>query len=515
MCADVCRVFIALLITLALPARFGFGADGEPAQTSDRAELLAAFQAAEKRLKDGDASADVWRQILETLYRLDQPQKALGAARVATNELEQNPQMLGHIARAYYRGGFPDEAAKLFDTLVALHSDPASALVQSKLLHSEGRVRPALDVALRTLALAPEDAELRYQVALLYGWLGRNAEAATHFESALKSAAGLKGYPRDLIVSRAKARSLIYRAAQDKTVNTVPAVGSFPFARGESLRLPTVQVQLNGQRTVSMLLDLGGGATLSLDTIVAQEAGIKILGEGRILDVTGGTSDTKWALTSTITLGDCQVQTVATQVYPFNESDLPGLKGVVGAGLFARKRMVVDFDKRRVQLEESMPSASAMESTRLRSPLEVRFLSGDQPIVRVKLRDVTVNAIFDIGTPVSCFSTYQMTALKAASAIRDAQFGEIRAKISTRIPFRIARRTFEQGRTYALPFIDKETSSGVGMQVDMLLGWDVFKEMRRFTIDAPARKIIIDWRPPRNPPPAPAKPPSPTVPKPD
>ena len=159
-----------------------------------------------------------------------------------------------------------------------------------------------------------------------------------------------------------------------------------------------------------------------------------------------------------------------------------------------------------------------MESTRLRSPLEVRFLSGDQPIVRVKLRDVTVNAIFDIGTPVSCFSTYQMTALKAASAIREASFGDIRAKISTRIPFRIARRTFAQARTYALPFIDKETSSGVGMQVDMLLGWDVFKDMRRFTIDAPARKITIDWRPPCDPPPAPPKaratPPKSSVPEP-
>jgi hypothetical protein len=256
-----------------------------------------------------------------------------------------------------------------------------------------------------------------------------------------------------------------------------------------------------------MLLDLSGGATLSLDTTVAQEAGIEILGEGRILDVTGGTSDTKWALTDAIALGDCQVQTVATQIYPFNESDLPGLKGVVGAGLFARKRMVVDFDKRRVRIGESIPSGSVTESTLLRSPLEVRFLSGDQPIVRIQLEDVTVNAIFDIGTPVSCFSTHQMTALKAASAIREASFGDIRAKISTRIPFRIARRTFAQGRTYALPFIDKETSSGVGMQVDMLLGWDVFKEMRRFTIDAPARKIIIDWRPPRNPPPPPARPP--------
>ncbi len=517
MCAEVCRISLSLLITLAVCAAPCFGAGSEPSGTTDRAELLAAYTAAEKRLKAGDASAEVWNQILEALYRLDQPQKALGAARVAAKEHAQDPEVLGHIVRAYYRGGFPDEAAKLFDKLVPRQSDPVSAVVQSKLLHSEGRVRFALDIALRTLIHAPEDAELQYQAALLYGWLGRSTEAAAHFESALKSAANLKGYPRDLIVSRAKARSVIYRAAQDKTVNTVTATGSYPFVRGERLRLPTVQVQLNGERTVNMLLDLGGGAMLSLDTTAAHEAGIEILGEGRILDVTGGTSDTKWALTNLITLGDCSVHTVATQTYPFNESDLPGLKGIVGAGLFARKRMVVDFDERRVRIEESIPSGSITESTRLRSPLEVRFLSGDQPIVRVQLKDVTVNAIFDIGTPVSCFSTHQMTALKSASAIREADFGDIRAKISTRIPFRIARRTFAQGQTYALPFIDKETSSGVGMQVDMLLGWDVFKDMRRFTIDAPARKITIDWRLPRNPPPAkaPTQPQNPPTTNPD
>ena len=96
-------------------------------------------------------SLAVWNQVLEMLYRLDQPQKALGAARVAAKEHAHNPEVFGYIARAYFRGGFPDEAAKLFDKLVAPHSEPVSAVVQSKLLHSEGRARFALDVALRTL----------------------------------------------------------------------------------------------------------------------------------------------------------------------------------------------------------------------------------------------------------------------------------------------------------------------------------------------------------------------------
>jgi hypothetical protein len=82
MFADVSRFFLALLTTLAMSADLGFGGDGESAQTAGRDKLRAAYAAAEQRLKGGDGSAAVWIQILETLYRLDQPQKALGAARV-------------------------------------------------------------------------------------------------------------------------------------------------------------------------------------------------------------------------------------------------------------------------------------------------------------------------------------------------------------------------------------------------------------------------------------------------
>ncbi len=477
----------------------------DPACGDDRADLQAQYTAAENKLKAGDSSPEVWNLILESLYRLDQPRKALGAARVAAQEYADHPDVVGHIARAYFRGGFPDQAAKLFDKIDLQDPDPVLAFTLSKLLHSEGRVRPALEVATRGLSQAPDDPELLYQAGLLKGWLGNNVEAAHLFQSALEHAAQLKGYPKDLIISRATARSLIYRAAQSKPVNAVLNTGHIPFRLGKNLALPTVEVELNEHHKVNMLLDLGGGSMLSLDTSIARAAGIEILGQGKILDITGGTSDTQWALTNRLTIGDCRLGNVATQVYPFNEDELPDLKGVIGAGLFAKKRMIVDFQKRRVTIEESIPTESAKPSDQLHTPLEVRFLSGDQPIVQVQLKDATVNGIFDIGTPVSCFSTLQMTALQKPSAIRDASFGDIQAKVSTRIPFRIGRRTFAQAHTISLPFIDNQTSSAIGMQVDLLLGWDVFKQMRRFTLDAPARKIIIDWLPPRKPGPPPTK----------
>ena len=478
-----------------------------PVRADDRSDLQVRYAAAEDKLKAGDAAPQVWNEILETLYRLDQPRRALGAARVAAQEFSDHPDVVGHIARAYFRGGFPDHAAKLFDKVETSDPDAALALTLSKLLHSEGRAGPALQVAGSGLSRQPNDPELHYQAGLLHAWLGHNARAAQAFQSALDQAATLEGYPKDLIASRALGRSLIHRAAQDKPVNAVLKTGVISFQLGQGLALPTVAAQVGGGQAVNMLLDLSGGAMLSLDAEYARSAGIQILGQGKILDVTGGSSDTSWALADRLAVGDCALHNVATQVYPFNQDELPDLKGVIGVGLFAKKRVVVDLQQRRVRIEESVSSQSTAPADPLRTPLTIRFLSGDQPLIPVQLKDETVNAIFDIGSPVSCFSTQQMSALQAPTAIRQQRFGDIQASVSTRIPFRIGRRTFAQAQTIALPFIEHQTSSALGVQIDMLLGWDVFKEMRRFTVDTPARKITIDWLPPRKrgPPPAETK----------
>ena len=186
-------------------------------------------------------------------------------------------------------------------------------------------------------------------------------------------------------------------------------------------------------------------------------------------------------MTEQLALGDCRVSSVPTQVYAFNQRDLPDVKGVVGSGLFLKKRMIVDFQQRRVTVEDSIPAASTRPSDQLHTPLELRFLGGDQPIVRVQLQDTKINGVFDIGSPVSCFSDGQMSALQDPSAIRETTFGDIRGRVAGRIPFRIGRRTFAHAQTIALPFIENQTSSAVGTQIDMILGWDVFKQMRRFT----------------------------------
>ena len=206
----------------------------------DRTELQSRYAAAENKLKAGEHSPEVWQEILETLYRLDQPRKALGAARVAAKELARHPEVVGYIARAYFRGGFADEAAKLFDKFDPQIGGAVLATALSKLLHSEGRSRQALAAALSGLEHAPDDPELLYQAALLQAWFGNNAAAAALFESASKHARSLKGYPKDLLISRARARALIYQAAGDKPTNAVTHTGAIPFRIGQNLRLPSL-----------------------------------------------------------------------------------------------------------------------------------------------------------------------------------------------------------------------------------------------------------------------------------
>lgn len=53
-------------------------------------------------------------------------------------------------------------------------------------LRREGRHEEALTLALRALESAPDDAELRFELACLHDYLGREAEAVPHYRAALQ-----------------------------------------------------------------------------------------------------------------------------------------------------------------------------------------------------------------------------------------------------------------------------------------------------------------------------------------
>ena len=91
MSAEYRRTARCLLVIVGLATTSTAPLQGQETTAIDeRPDLARRYQAAEDRLRAGEATPQVWNEILETLYRLDQPLKALGAARIAvSNEMRR------------------------------------------------------------------------------------------------------------------------------------------------------------------------------------------------------------------------------------------------------------------------------------------------------------------------------------------------------------------------------------------------------------------------------------------
>ena len=99
-----------------------------------------------------------------------------------------------------------------------------------------------------------------------------------------------------------------------------------------------------------------------------------------------------------------------------------------------------------------------------------------------------------MGSPLSCFADDSLRRIMPANEIRESRVGDYDAKVAGAFSFQIGQRTFRRKQAVALPFIGSDTSRLVGVQVDMVLGWDIFKEMSAFAIDVPAHQIVIEWK---------------------
>ncbi|MCG3137402.1 MAG: hypothetical protein HJJLKODD_01246 [Phycisphaerae bacterium] len=479
-----------------------------PVWAADPVDQEQRYVRAEEQLRAGPPTATAWMDLLDSLYRLDRPVQALAAARTALQWTGVTPELKGYIARALFRSGLLDDAARLIDEIPKdQRKNPTTALVWVRLLHAQGQTENALALTRQLLIDHPDDAELLYEVALLSGHLGRNHEARRYYEQAGAAVAQLSGYPADLISARSAGGSAIFLALGQAQFNAILHTGEAPLVKHPQLNLPVVQVRLNQQETVTMLLDLGGGDRLSLDDELAKKCGVKLLSDAQVSDLSGEGSQVQVGLVGEVQLAGISLQQVPALAYKFDQQQLPGIQGVVGLGIFNRGRVTVDFERAVLHLEISAGREDDPTRPSDDSPLpsgydqmKVRFIDGYQLLLPVQVQDQLINALIDMGTPLSCFSTQLLSALKKPEDIGDTLLGETPAKVSSSLSFKLGRREFTSDPAVALPFIGGLTSSEIGTQIDLVLGWNALAQMAVLVIDQPAGEVLIKWQQDKSPP---------------
>ncbi len=350
-------------------------------------------------------------------------------------------------------------------------------------------MQDALNYATTTgLEANPQDPELQYQVALLSGQMNDHAAAAMAYEAAARHATRLDGYPGQLIGQRCVGRSVLHRRLVNLTANQRVRGTRIGFTMPAAMPLPTVDVHLGAGPPIKMLFDPSGSRMLSIDPVVAARAGIANISSAALEDITGDQTASHWALAETVTVGDCEMRNVLAQVYDLSAEGLPNIGGIFGSGLLADARVTIDFDTSTITLAESRAATPSADP--LHAGLAVRFISGDQALVPLLIKNQRVNAILVFGSPVTCFSENLLTRHFNPSQLADSDVGGKRAKIGPGLPFSIAQRRIEQPGSIGLPFITEETSHLMGVRVDAVLGWDVFSNVRRLSLDVGSSSIV-------------------------
>jgi len=92
----------------------------------------------------------------------------------------------------------PAAARAAFEQLVREVGDPSDRLALARLLRDAGEVEPAIRHYRSLIAARPDDPDLRHELALLYMWSGRNAEAAEELRQLVAAAPEVGRYRLDL-----------------------------------------------------------------------------------------------------------------------------------------------------------------------------------------------------------------------------------------------------------------------------------------------------------------------------
>ena len=335
---------------------------GQPLQDAEKelfgARYKAAAQLYAKVLESDPSQSDAYYGLVRALLRDHRSQEAYAAADEALKKCPNSAAAQTAAGLATYRRGDLGKAEQYFRA--ALKLDPAypGALQGLASIHSAvSRPKTARDLLLAAYHNSPGDPELM----LAYANTLKRAEHIAALQRALaildaesEEARNVRAHiASDLAVGDRKLRRLVspYETSRIKLVRILNGTQQ---TRGVGLH-----VRLNRRQSALLMLDTGASG-ISISPKAAEHAGLEMLGDQS--SDAKGIGDKAVQASFRYLVSELQAGDVTFADYPvsvFRAAKSPDYDGLIGADVFAKFLVTLDFPRMEVALEPRADDASS------------------------------------------------------------------------------------------------------------------------------------------------------------
>ena len=270
------------------------------------------------------------------------------------------------------------------------------------------------------------------------------------------------------------------------------AIGGDDIAARKVRTRMTVEVLVNARGPYRFIVDSGADSSV-IGWRIAREQQLRA-GSPAILNGITASARVERVLVDELTLGPSTIRNL--ELPALEERDLGG-QGMIGIDALAEQRLMMDFEKRVIKVEDATQPAQRMDGEFI---IVARRRRGQLILTQVRAANLPVEAVVDTGSEITIgnlalrdklirgnrdkFVTVEVTGVTGVTIpLQVARIGELRLGSVT---LRNVPMAFADVPPFAVFGLSKEPS--------LLLGTDLLEKFRRVSLDFRARKVRFQLR---------------------
>jgi hypothetical protein len=402
------------------------------------------------------------------------------------------PHLTGLIALAYWRGGRLPDAERV---AARLHDDVEDEYALDALLRirfGRGDFEQARVIAGRVERQGPLSGP--GAMALICTRMSQPTIDVRALVAGLRRArAGHRNSDPGQSEPPFESQAALFESAGGAGVNHVVTAGSAPMPVNATLHIPTCEVWLNGKGPFQFLIDTGAGNMAFLSPATAEDIGLATAGRAPGYGF-GGTVQMASGVIDRMTIGAIEIHRVIAQVPSEAAPILQAVDGLLGTGIFADARVQLDFAQARLCV---LPSSDEPATG---VACDIRIAGNMHVVAPVRLIGADALAMLDTGATYPLISLAWLHTAYPKRTFHDSPLPLIGLGTQAIGPqpasageLVLVGRHFPQFAGMGAGDLDRTFSPGLGVQLDLVLGMTVFREMKSWTVDYPQRRMWIDW----------------------